>query len=74
MNPESNSIYAAAGTSTAEHPLCPVCGMEVDPVTAPKSVYQGKTYYFCSDNDKRLFDAGPDKFWAHQPRSHNEAT
>jgi transcriptional regulator GlxA family with amidase domain len=62
MNADSNQIYAAAPVSTAEHPLCPVCGMDVDPATAPRSVFKGTTYYFCSDDDKKTFDAGPDKF------------
>jgi putative intracellular protease/amidase/YHS domain-containing protein len=62
MNPDSNQIYASAPVSTAEHPLCPVCGMDVDPATAPRSVFKGKTYYFCSDDDKKAFDASPDKF------------
>ena len=62
MNPDSNQIYANAPVSTAEHPLCPVCQMDVDPATAPKSVYKGKTYYFCSQEDKEQFDATPDKF------------
>src|SRR5437868_12303483 len=64
MNPDSNQIYASAPVSTAEHPLCAVCGMDVDPATAPKSVFKGKTYYFCSDDDKKTFDAAPDKFVA----------
>src|SRR5881398_1583760 len=62
MNPESNQVYASAPVSTAEHPRCPVCGMDVDPKTAPKSVYKGTTYYFCSDDDKKTFDAAPEKF------------
>jgi putative intracellular protease/amidase/YHS domain-containing protein len=62
MNPDSNQIYAATPVSTAEHPLCAVCGMDVDPATAPKSVFKGTTYYFCSDDDKKTFDAAPDKF------------
>src|SRR5213082_1023880 len=62
MSPDSNQIYATASVSTAEHPLCPVCGMDVDVATAPKSVYKGTTYYFCSDDDKKTFDAAPDKF------------
>jgi putative intracellular protease/amidase/YHS domain-containing protein len=62
MNPESNQLYATAPVSTAEHPLCAVCGMDVDPATAPKSDFKGVTYYFCSDDDKKTFDAGPDKF------------
>jgi transcriptional regulator GlxA family with amidase domain len=59
MNPDSNQVYAQARTSTAEHPLCPVCEMEADPATAPKSVYEGKTYYFCSKDHKEMFDAAP---------------
>jgi putative intracellular protease/amidase/YHS domain-containing protein len=62
MNPDSNQAYAAIPVSTAEHPVCPVCGMDVDPATSPKSVFKGATYYFCSDNDKKTFDAAPDKF------------
>jgi YHS domain-containing protein/putative intracellular protease/amidase len=62
MNANSNQIYATAPVSTAEHPLCPVCGMDVDPKTDPKSVYKGKTYYFCSEDDKKTFDSAPDKF------------
>jgi transcriptional regulator GlxA family with amidase domain/YHS domain-containing protein len=62
MNPDSNQAYAVMPVSTAEHPLCLVCGMDVDPKTAPTSVFQGTTYYFCSDDDKKTFDAGPEKY------------
>ena len=58
----SNNVYAVTPVSTAEHPLCAVCGMDVDPKTAPKSVFKGATYYFCSADDKRTFDAAPEKF------------
>ena len=64
MDADSNQLYAAEPVSTAEHPLCAVCGMDVDPATAPKSIYKGATYYFCSDDDKKTFDAAPDKFVA----------
>src|SRR5436190_12513012 len=62
MNPDSNQAYSATPVSTAEHPLCVVCGMDVDPANGPKSVFKGATYYFCSDADKKTFDAAPDKF------------
>jgi len=62
MNADSNSVYAAAPVSTAEHPVCPVCGMDVDPKVAPKSTYKGASYFFCSENDKKTFDTAPDKF------------
>jgi len=64
MNPDSNQVYATAAISTRDHPLCPVCGMDVDPKSAPKSVFKGETYYFCSYDDKKTFDLAPDKFVA----------
>ena len=60
--PESNAVYAVERASTVEHPLCPVCGMEADPKTSPKSIYKGKTYYFCSPDHKQQFDASPGKW------------
>ena len=40
-----------------------VCGMQVDPAKAPaKSVYNGKTYYFCAQICKTKFDADPTKY------------
>jgi transcriptional regulator GlxA family with amidase domain len=62
MNPDSNQLYATLPVSTSEHPVCAVCGMDVDPKSAPKSVFKGVTYYFCSQNDKKTFDAAPEKF------------
>ncbi|MGZ5564517.1 MAG: DJ-1/PfpI family protein [Chthoniobacterales bacterium] len=61
-NPDSNQIYAEERLSTDEHPLCAVCQMEVDPSAAPSSYYKTRTYYFCSDADKALFDATPAKY------------
>jgi len=46
-----------------------VCSMDVDPKIAPKSVFKGATYYFCSEDDKKTFDAAPDKFVAPAPQS-----
>jgi YHS domain-containing protein len=40
----------------------PVCGMTVDTKDAQKSAYKGKTYYFCSRDDKDKFDKSPDKY------------
>ena len=41
-----------------------VCGMNVDPADSDtqKSVYQGKTYYFCSLEHKKEFDKAPAKY------------
>jgi transcriptional regulator GlxA family with amidase domain len=62
MNPDSNNVYAKARTSTNEHPICPICDMDVDRATALSSVYKGKTYYFCMPAHKEQFDAAPDKY------------
>ena len=40
-----------------------VCGMQVDPKNAAgQSEYQGKTYYFCSKEDKETFLKSPEKY------------
>jgi transcriptional regulator GlxA family with amidase domain len=62
MDADSNQAYAGHRVSTEQHPLCPVCEMDVDVPTAPHSTYRGRTYYFCIQAHKRLFDAGPDRF------------
>ena len=41
----------------------PVCGMTVDPARAAgSSVYQGKTYHFCSNGCVAKFEADPEKY------------
>jgi YHS domain-containing protein/putative intracellular protease/amidase len=62
LNANSNEVYARVRASTEEHPLCPVCDMEVDPKTAPESVYKGRTYYFCMEQHKTSFDTDPEKY------------
>jgi putative intracellular protease/amidase/YHS domain-containing protein len=62
LRPDSNAIYAKKLASTAAHPLCPVCEMEVDPKNAPKSAFKGQSYYFCSDDHKAEFDKAPEKW------------
>jgi YHS domain-containing protein len=40
----------------------PVCGMSVDTATAPKTEFKGKTYYFCSIDEKKEFDKAPSTY------------
>jgi YHS domain-containing protein len=54
-----HAAAAGAGASAAAKVTDPVCGMTVDPAKAPKSTYAGKTYYFCSAEDKAKFDKDP---------------
>jgi P-type Cu+ transporter len=51
----------ASGTQKAAHLLKdPVCGMDVDPSSAPHSAQSdGQTYYFCSQGCKSKFVAEP---------------
>jgi len=40
-----------------------VCGMQVDPrKAAASSVFNGRTYYFCSKACKIKFDANPSQY------------
>jgi YHS domain-containing protein len=40
-----------------------VCGMDVDVKTAKwKTIYKGKTYYFCAPGCKYEFDEDPEKY------------
>ena len=41
----------------------PICGMDVEEeATAPKSVYKGRTYFFCCQGCKEQFDSNPEKY------------
>jgi len=64
MDPNSNQPYRTRRTSTSAHPVCAVCDMDVDPATAPRSVYREKTYYFCMPAHKVAFDKKPEQFLA----------
>lgn len=61
-DPNSNQVYRTRHASAAGQQFCAVCDMEVDPATAPTSVFRGKTYYFCMAGHKELFDKAPEKF------------
>ena len=45
----------------------PVCGMFVDPKTAPKSTFEDQTFYFCSLEDKAKFDKDPGSYASQAP-------
>jgi YHS domain-containing protein len=40
----------------------PVTGLMVDPAIAPRTTYQGQTYYFSSEQSRKEFLANPSKF------------
>jgi membrane fusion protein, copper/silver efflux system len=65
MDSESR-MKAAAQAASGVAAKDPICGMDVDPkgaVAAGRtSVYEGTTYYFCSDGCKKDFDKDPARY------------
>ena len=57
----------SSSPATAAKVIDPVCAMEVDPATAPKATYDGKTYYFCSEEDKVKFEKNPEQYVQKKP-------
>jgi YHS domain-containing protein len=53
---------AVAGKPQTDKPRDPVNGLIVEPATAPKTAYQGQTYYFSSEESRKEFLANPAKF------------
>ncbi len=54
--------------------LDPVCKMEVNPASAEgQSEYEGQTFYFCSMECKRKFDAAPERYIDDTDRAHARA-
>lgn len=62
LDPLSNNAYAKPRRSTDQQPVCPICEMDVDKASSTTSVYRKRTYHFCMDEHKRMFDADPAKF------------
>ena len=61
QKPDTKEPTAAAGKKTQVKD--PVCGMMIDPATAAgKAQYKGKTYYFCSREEKAQFDKSPQTY------------
>ncbi|WP_426341248.1 DJ-1/PfpI family protein [Pseudoduganella sp. S-14] len=67
LDPNSNSLYARTRASTEQHPLCPVCEMDVDKSASLSTTYRKRNYYFCMEAHKKLFDANPASFIASLP-------
>jgi protein SCO1/2 len=69
--PGGHGYVTTAPVSKGDEPELltdPVCKMQVtsDP-SAPHADFEGKTYYFCSDNCRKQFLKAPKKFAATQP-------
>lgn len=67
MGKAKSGARASAMKSGARRPVsavCPVMGTRIPNVSKAygKSVYKGKTYYFCCPECKPLFDKNPGKY------------
>jgi transcriptional regulator GlxA family with amidase domain len=62
LDASSNAVYARPPAPQPGRAICPVCWMEVNPATAPKSAYQGVSYFFCMEPHKQRFDSAPGRF------------
>ena len=52
---------------TAAQATDPVCNMSVNTAGAPSATYKGKTYYFCSEEDKKKFEKNPEQYADKKP-------
>lgn len=62
LDPQSNSAYAKRRVSTDRQPVCPICDMDVEKASASSAVYRKRTYYFCMESHKRMFEASPGSY------------
>jgi YHS domain-containing protein len=60
--PSSRTAPPAAPTAAVTQATDPVCGLKVDPRTAPRATHQGETYHFCSEEHRLLFEQNPAKY------------
>ncbi|HVS34462.1 MAG TPA: YHS domain-containing protein, partial [Gemmataceae bacterium] len=69
MNPHPRSPFSLQMASAPSPPaIDPVCGMSVDPTTAPaKVVHEGCTYFFCTPSCARKFEADPHRYLHGRP-------
>jgi YHS domain-containing protein len=66
---DHSKMNMPAGSATAAGKVPdPVCKTPVDPKSAPKTDYKGKTYYFCSESDRQKFLANPAKYLKDNPK------
>jgi YHS domain-containing protein len=45
-----------------------MCRNQIDPQTAPRMLYQGRMYYFCTESDRAEFAKNPGKYVTAPPQ------
>ncbi|HEY7156901.1 MAG TPA: heavy metal translocating P-type ATPase [Gemmataceae bacterium] len=79
MDHSSPSLPAGLGLPLAPAPgpgaIDPVCGMTVDPASAPASVeHEGKKYYFCNPHCAHKFHADPARYLHGEAQAEHKET
>ena len=59
---EHSKMPMGASPEAASQPVDPVCGLKVNPATAPQATHQGQIHYFCSEQHQQLFQKNPSKY------------
>jgi YHS domain-containing protein len=65
--PAAVDSHAGHREQPVDKRMDPVNGLMVDPATAPRTTYQGQTYYFSSEQSRKEFLENPAKF-ARKPK------
>lgn len=60
-------MMGTGSNATAAKVVDPVCGMEVNTAGSPTATHAGKTYYFCSEEDKAKFVKNPEQYAGKKP-------
>jgi YHS domain-containing protein len=68
VQPENPRIPLTQGRKeVGEEFICPVDGMRMRVTEdTPSTEYRGKTYYFCTEEEKRAFLQNPDRYMARE--------
>ena len=58
----SKMPMSTAPAETTTQAVDPVCGLKVDPATAPQATHESQVYSFCSEQHQQLFQKNPAKY------------
>ena len=53
---------AVVPSGTSDVRIDPVCGLKVDPASAPSARHNGHVYYFCSEQHRQSFEQNPARY------------
>lgn len=59
---DHSKMPMGAPADTAAQGVDPVCGLQVNPGSAPQATHEGQTHYFCSEKHRDLFQKNPSKY------------